>query len=321
MLRRLLILAAGATVAAACQPNLGAPPSLITGTRILAIRAQPAESPPGTPVVYDALVVTPSGTLDTAKAADVGWSLCLSPKPLADNNVASDACLETNGQTIKERGPIVTAVTPANTCQLFGPDPPPTMNGQMLRPPDPDVTGGYYQPLRADLKDPLGGPPPYIVAFALERISCDLPNVPVDIAQQFRMEYTPNQNPTLLVVEAAWAPNMVTVSPAAGIPAGTAVHLRARWSADSAESYPVFDPVSRTLVMQRESLRVSWFTTAGAFDHDVTGRGETETETWADNVLTTPATPGKTMHLWAVLRDARGGIDFQAYDVPLTQAP
>ncbi len=72
-----------------------------------------------------------------------------------------------------------------------------------------------------------------------------------------------------------------------------------------------------TLDMQRESLRVSWFATGGAFAHDVTGRAQTDTETFTQNVWTAPESPGP-VYLWAVLRDDRGGVDFAAAEIDVT---
>jgi hypothetical protein len=72
---------------------------------------------------------------------------------------------------------------------------------------------------------------------------------------------------------------------------------------------------SRQLVVQRESMRVSWFATAGSFANDATGRGideyllvSTEND-WTAPVDTTEAV------LWAVLRDSRGGVSWNRYRV------
>ncbi len=93
--------------------------------------------------------------------------------------------------------------------------------------------------------------------------------------------------------------------------------LQADFSAESAETFLVWNVVTLTLDMQRESLRVSWFATGGSFDHDVTGRSQTETETFTQNVWTAPTTPGP-VYFWMVLRDNRGGVDFAATEVEVT---
>ena len=50
------------------------------------------------------------------------------------------------------------------------------------------------------------------------------------------------------------------------------------------------------------------------FDDDHTGRREDETDTFSDGAWTAPSTPGLA-HLWVVLRDSRGGTDWQSYVV------
>jgi hypothetical protein len=131
-----------------------------------------------------------------------------------------------------------------------------------------------------------------------------------DIASAFAMRYKQNQNPSLLPLTAALDGAPLDLG---ALPADKKVTLTASWTPESAESYPVFDIVGEALVDHRESLRVSWFATGGAFDHDRTGRGEEEIETSTDNVWQTPA--AGPAHLWVVLRDSRGGVDFAEYDV------
>ena len=106
--------------------------------------------------------------------------------------------------------------------------------------------------------------------------------------------------------------------PAATIATSQTVTLQADFSADSAETFPVWNVVTLTLDIQRESLRVSWFATGGSFEHDVTGRSETDPETFTQNVWHAPETPGP-VYLWTVLRDDRGGIDFAAAEIDVTQ--
>jgi hypothetical protein len=61
-------------------------------------------------------------------------------------------------------------------------------------------------------------------------------------------------------------------------------------------------------------MRVSWFATAGSFSDDRTGREEHDLATFSDVQWTAPSTPG-VVHLWVVLRDARGGVDWSSFDV------
>ncbi len=107
-------------------------------------------------------------------------------------------------------------------------------------------------------------------------------------------------------------------APATGtVGAGQKVLLQADFSADSGETFLVWDVVSQMLLQQRESLRVSWFATAGEFQHDVTGRTADDPTTYTQDVWTAPNTPGP-VHLWAVLRDDRGGVDFGSAEIDVT---
>lgn len=256
---------------AGCAPELGAPPSLIDGVRVLAVRGEPAEVAPGAAAEFEALVVDESGVYDEAPI----WSFCVTPKPPTEDNVVAVECL---GDGVREvgSGRQLTATIPADACSLFGPEPP----GPGLRPRDPDVTGGYYQPIRLE----VGGE----VAFGLERIRCNLAQAPLRVAQAYRERYVENQNPT---VE---PPESMSVKPGASV----------TWSApvSGAEDYVRYDPQARSLVDARETLTVSWFATAGALASDQTDASDLASVVW-----TAPA-DAQTVRLFAVVRDSRGGV-------------
>jgi hypothetical protein len=78
------------------------------------------------------------------------------------------------------------------------------------------------------------------------------------------------------------------------------------------------DVASQSLVAEREWLRVSWFATDGAFAESATGRAAGDPATTTDDSWTAPSQPGP-LHLWIVLRDARGGVDFQASDIQVVR--
>ncbi|APR84052.1 Hypothetical protein A7982_09401 [Minicystis rosea] len=278
----------------ACEPDVGAPTSLVTSARILAVRADPPEAKPGVEVSYRALVASPTGTVEDPS---IDWAFCASPKPLTENNAVSTACLADGTRPIGGPSGAIAAPTPLDACALFGPDPPP---GD-FRPRDPDVTGGFYQPVRARLGS--------FTAFALERVTCNLPNAPIAVAIDLEKRYRQNDNPTLVPLTASifGAPTALD-----RIPAGAAVTLETGWLDGDAEPYVMFDPGSVTIVECRESLRVSWFTTAGVIADDTTGRAATDLGTTTQTLFQAPSTPGP-VHLWMVLRDSRGGVDFAAY--------
>jgi hypothetical protein len=281
----------------ACKPDLGAGQSLVTSTRILAVKGEPAEARPNTMINYTTLVASPDGTVMNPPA---NWAFCIAPKPLTENNAVAAACEGDSPDDIAFIGgpaAAMMATTPTDACAVFGPEPPQQKPGQpQLRPRDPDITGGFYQPVRVWMDGTDD-------AFALERIRCNLANAPIDVVQAYAMRYMLNTNPTLAMVTA----------PATAAP-GAKITLTASWPPESVETYPVFDLVTRTLVDHREAMRVSWYATGGQFVHDRTGRGEQETETSTDNQWTAP-TAGGTVHFWVVLRDSRGGIDFQSFDI------
>lgn len=280
-----------------CLPDPGAPASLLTGPRLLAVRAEPPEAKPGAAVTYEALVLDAVG----ARAeTSVRWAFCASPRPLTETNSVSSACLDDAGvRPIAGSGASTTATTPADACALFGPDPPP--GG--FRPRDPDVTGGFYQPVRVEA---LG-----LVAFDRERITCNLPNAPVDAAIELQQRYLANTNPTLTPLVARVDGALVALEK---IPAGASVRFEVGWSEGDAEAYPMFDPGAQRIVDRREALRVAWFATTGKLAAEVTGRSEGELAVSTGNAWDAPSTPGTTK-LWLVLRDSRGGLDFAGYDL------
>src|SRR5262245_46765370 len=77
-------------LAGGCRPDVGSPLSLVAGPRLLAVRGTPAEAKPGAAVSYDALAVDTSGAIMDPQ---LGWSLCHVPKPPAEANAVSAACL------------------------------------------------------------------------------------------------------------------------------------------------------------------------------------------------------------------------------------
>jgi hypothetical protein len=172
------------------------------------------------------------------------------------------------------------------------------------RPSDPDSTGGYYQPVRAIL---AGAD----TSFFLARIRCDLATADADTARAFAAAYQPNQNPELLPLTESLGGSS---TPLTAVPIGERIVLRASWPPSAAESFAYFDPALQTVTTQRESMQVAWYSSGGAFDTESTGRASTDETTSTDNGWTAPNVAG-TVHIWIVLRDSRGGVDFTAYDL------
>ena len=323
----------------ACKPQVGPPISLISGPAILAVKGEPAEVDPkaADPTVhYQALAVDSSGRVP-ATGADISspllWATCDQPKPPTESNSVSSACLDQNALPGVAGDSLDTYSAPApyDSCSLFGPSiPAPVGNQPANRPRDPDVTGGYYLPVRLGLAVPEDllragmATEDSIEAFQLERIYCGLANAPAPAVREYA-NYTLNQNPVIASLtsqEPGSDPVEVPPGSAGGalfpVAAGQAVSLAVNWPADSVENYPAWDVLQQALIYHNEAMRVSWYATAGTFEHDVTGRSEFETETFAENTWT-PGAPGPDpVHMWVVLHDSRGGTDFAGYDFEVT---
>src|SRR5262245_4941997 len=307
-----IALAGGGLLGGACKPDLGAPQSLVVGPRVLAVRGTPPEAKMSADVAYDMLIVDTDGRVNTP---DIGWALCNVPHPPAESNIVSSACLEIPDDA---SGETFMAPVPGVACNNFGPLP--SMPG--ARPADPDVTGGYYQPVRAVWHSGGGDE----VAFGLERVFCAIGFIaPNEVSSQYANEYVTNVNPAIasavLDPAGAAAPlftaGQTEAPPPASVTVGQHVTLQADWADGTAESFLVYDIPSHTLVTQREALRLSWFATAGVFEHDRSGRSEAETETFTQNDWVAPDTPG-LVHLFLVLRDSRGGVDFAEASIDVT---
>lgn len=291
----------GASLAAlmllACKPRLVNNGWLVTSTRLLAAKSEPAEAKPGTMLAYTALIADISAEND---AGTIAWNFCTAPKPPTENNVVSAACLDAASLLPAGDGLSIVAATPFNACSTFGPN---TAPGG-FRPRDADATGGYYQPLRIDV--PSSDP-----AFHLERILCDLANAPYDIAAAFGEEYVPNNNPHLLPIVATIGTQTVSFD---GIPSGAHVEFEAIWSAADAETYAYFDSASQTISTQREAMSVAWYVSAGTLGTEFSGRAEGDLNLYAINTWTAPSAAG-SVKLWVVLRDSRAGVDWASYEL------
>ena len=289
--RAVLVLA---IIGASCRPDLGDRDSLVTSERILAVRGEPPEAKPGAKVSYTLLAASAEGTIAVPPA---NWAFCAASKRLSENNVVSADCVGQDAlRPFASGASTVSANLPDDACALFGPETPPG-----LRPHDPDVTGGFYQPVRADLDAQT--------TFGLERLVCHLANASADVAQEFAARYTPNKNPSLgaLTATVDGAPRSLDQ-----LPAGKTARFEISWPPGDAESYVTFDIATQSLIDHREAMRVSWFANGGEFDADRTGRTEGDTVASAGNGWRIPSNPG-AIRLWIVLRDSRGGTAFATF--------
>lgn len=296
----LLAVVSSLSLVPACKPDFGERESLVDRTEVIAIRIDPPEAKPGEPVTTTLLVMSPEGVVPSPAAS---WAFCATPKLLTENGSVSAACLAEGVAPIGDARGGITAALPASACFDFGPE---TQSAE-VRPRDADVTGGYYIPIRARVaaNEPL-------TAFGFARLACNLPNAPAAAVARFTSEYKRNENPTLAPIDARFEGGAAL--PLDNVPRGARVVLRASWRPEDAETYALYDVTGQVVVTRRESLRVSWFTTAGAYERDRSGRTEDELESFTENTWTAPE-EARTSHLSFVLRDSRGGVSFTTLDV------
>ena len=327
----------------ACVPDLPDDQALIASPRILAVRADPAEVRAGQPVTLTALLAAPPGVPVTGDALE--WAMCLARKPLTELGPVAQECIDrfgTGGDSFQRlgRGQSVTATVPVDACRLFGPLVPPAAAGGVSgRPVDPDLSGGYYQPvvLGSDAGAALGS----------VRLACGVVGVPSSEAIRYNQGARPNENPEIERLEiVAGAPHVVAPggdAPGGTVAPGARVELRAVWAAcprqpvcgdamctagenqstcaadcrdapkgcTGAETYLWPNPATRLVEERQEHITVSWFADTGVFAEEQTGRTEGD-EDAASNVWTAPSQPG-VGRLWIVVRDDRGGVGWREY--------
>jgi hypothetical protein len=296
-----------------CKPEVGQAPSLITDYGLLAVKGDPAEVAPGAAVTYSFLLASPTGTVTDATAA---WDVCDTPKPPAENNAVASACNPpTAGPTI---GQTLEVPMPAKACMLFGPIAPPVESGKSggIRPRDPDVTGGYYLPVRVKLPELPSG---IVTGFAFERIICALANADTKVKAEFEQQYKPNNHPGIAETDLIKADgNRLSLeSDTQTVALGETVTFESIFAEGSAETFPVLNQTGDRLEPQSESLHMSWFATSGAFQHDRTGVAANETAISTSNTWTAPV-EAIPVHLWLVLRDSRGGTAFKSYELQVS---
>jgi len=185
------------------------------------------------------------------------------------------------------------------------------------RPVDSDPTGGYYQPIGVTLLESA------VTTLGAVRIFCPPSGLDQQQAGDFNASYRRNQNPLLdsvgLLDDAGQARPAPDEPDTLQVSIGKPIPLRATWAAcgdaaacNGAESYARFNSDSRELETKRESIRVSWYASAGHFEHAVTGRDVSELAADTENTWTAPTDAGD-VRLWLVIRDSRGGQTFRSF--------
>ena len=333
--------------ATACKPSLDETVSVVSAPVVLAVRSDPAEAPTMADVSYTALFVDASGRIPSAR---IQWAFCNARKPLAELGPVNTECLETAGSWFDPIGvgPQATGAIPLIACKQFGPDVPMVPKGQTPgRPVDPDPTGGYYQPVRLIAPEKGGD----LVGIGETRLACGPAGASPDVLEQFQVRYHANINPAVESLSVVGGTSWETDDKGATNPVriGERLTLRAAWAAcpskdvcndgvcgpdetamncpadcmetktntkvvgcTGAERFVALGLSTQALAVERESMGVAWFATAGSFDTDRTGRDSTDPTATSDNGWQAPTVSGP-VHLWVVLRDNRGGVGWAEY--------
>lgn len=346
-MRRTLPIAALAILVAACGPGPNDTPGSVHDLRVLAMRLDPPEvflpmdpSSPPVDVGIEALVASPEGgpvklslegCPDTGSAACQGVADSLDPTqqtlyaPLTDAHQASlpvptlpsaPAVVYTESRSLPV--PLLADLLKgAGYGGLLGARPLFEVDASAA-----SVSERAFKRLEVSYPDSV-----YEVALAQAGISiCDSNGQPAGcVALHPR---TPNQNPVLEHVRyqrstdgpnAAWR---ALPSGPLSVAAGERVTFFPVSKSGSAEKYQTLsiDVQNRTVKVTNETelLIYSWFATKGSFDLDVTEVSRTR---GVRNAYTAPKTvpqAGEDAFVWIVLRDTRGGVDFQVVPLRLT---
>jgi hypothetical protein len=297
---------------AGCGPTFD-PASLLTGLRVLAIKAEPPEVAPGETSLLTPLIVDSRGM--DAGTPRATWSLCLqAPLPGA---AVGDECLSTdlgasNVVTKLGEGPTMQVTMPNVTQAQLG---------------VPDSTGGVYLPVIMRVTD---GVETVTTVYRLRytaKISTPFFTGPIQ---------PPNHNPKIDDILVSYGDDGgIAHLDEIKIHQKDRIAMRASLSADSAEMYPRIEGTLQLpdggisldggikffdggidigpihLVEVTETLRVSWFTNIGRFVPDVTGAsGKLDAELRLDKYLPPDPYAPADIDIYIVVRDDRGGTDF-----------
>ena len=287
----------------ACFPEFEDRPYLLADPTILAVRSTPAEVAPGQMVSLEALLATPSGTVD----GPLTWAYCVEPRRVEERTGVTAACL--TGSGLQAIGDPIAVPMLGDACSKFGPvSPPAEGDEQPRRPSDPDPTGGFYVPVRADYHPDAGSG---ARSFGFLRVRCDLAGATRDVFDAFQKGYTNNVNPQVseLLLDSK-AETQITVS------AGSTVDLSLAPGAADSEPYLLYSAIESKLFDRLETLTVSWYVTDGTLSRASQSLSADQLAAGARFETSWEAPSGAgTVHGWAVLRDDRGGVDWRAYEL------
>jgi len=268
------------------------PVALVDKLRVLAVRAEPPDVAPGGTTLLSALVVDPD---EGSRPLTRLWLVC-DPDPA---NPTLSACSQF--ATARDPSQFLAGNVPG-VHVVAGERPTysaPDDALAALRPGSLEYNRGVEATvllvlLQGDLS---AARDPSRMLFAIKRIRI------LDPAVQ-----APNRNPVLEAVTMDGLP-LAAVDETQAV-SGATVSLAVSASADSAEPFVRFLP-DGTRADETESLVVSWYASAGFYPdlYDRSSRAPGE-KAVALHLPAAADVPAGSVAVWAVMRDARGGVDW-----------
>jgi hypothetical protein len=284
--RHLVLLAALAVLlASGCADDF---PSggTVEAVRVLAVRAEPPDLPPGGETTLTALVATPGGDLT---GVTLDWSVCDVGRSGNQANPSPDACSDP-ALARESQSQAATGLPPGDPYLLTVP-PLEQLDPDAIS--QPDATGGVYLAVRLVAR--RADEPPVVTLYRLR----------LQLGQT-----TVNRNPVfdgeLSIDGQPWAEDAVpSVAP------GARLLLEARWEDGAEEDYQLMLPGDEPR-QGTEVLSFAWFDDQGQVDPEHTGGAGMFEATWQ---LPDEIAVGSRVHLWVVLRDNRGGAAWMTRQV------
>jgi hypothetical protein len=273
---------------AGCSPGFD-PASYVSPSqlRVLGVIADPPQAAPGQTSTLTAI----APELSDGTPITYEWAICTQPPPPGTSNVDSQ-CLTKDTASfllpVASNGPTAQVTMPADET--------------MARLGVPDVTGGFYLPVRV-------------------RAHAGAQRVDTIYGLRLKFPMLPdNANPTIMSMAEVDEPHdaspMVTTELATDpqnptpVAARSEITLRLLLTADSYESYPRIQgiPPNLMITMATEQPRFLWYADAGVLTQDTTGQAQPDTVLKLDDKHA-PA-PGSVIRVWAVVHDDRGGTAY-----------
>ena len=321
--RPLILLLTCAGVLGACGDGFD-PRSLLATYRVVGVTVSANEVGPTDQLTLKAWDFDPSSVraIEGAQAPTYAWSLC--PVPLG--SAAQFACLSLEGASLE-------MPLSGDTAEL-------TVD---LGPSGVDLVGTLLPKVSAALAQLGGGatsgaPPTPPATLPLQfRLQAGDPSIGVvEVVRTVTLRLAPdngaqpNQSPRIVGFSADARPLCDATVDAgaaecfAGAPVGTSLNLRVELDSGPREVCTAADVAQARCpdaTPALEALTYSWFTSAGELEFDFTNDETPENTLKLPKRLDEDTAESQKVHVFAVVRDGRGGLDVVEASFDMTRLP